>query len=203
LAQGAATVTLSPSSLIFGTQLKGTTSAAQTVTLTNTGNASLSLTSIRGSAFFTDTTTCQATLAAGASCTISVSFAPGQNGTVTGSISVSDNASGSPQTVALSGSGTIISLSPATVTFASQSVGTSSPAQAITLTNVGSSVLKISSVTMQGANPGDFSQTNTCVSVTAGGTCSINVTFKPTVAGTRTASLTVGNPCTRPAPRRT
>jgi hypothetical protein len=87
----------------------GTTSAAQSVTLTNTGNAALSISSIglagANSEDFSQTNTCGSGVAAGANCSISVTFAPTAAGTRSASVSIADNASGSPQTISLSGTG--------------------------------------------------------------------------------------------------
>jgi len=95
-----------PASLSFGKQRRGTTSSAQTVTLSNTGNALLSVSSITISTGFTQTNNCTAPLAAGASCTLSVRFSPATRGSYAGSLKVNDNAANTPQTVSLSGSGT-------------------------------------------------------------------------------------------------
>ena len=94
-----------PSALSFGGQLVGTTSSAQSVTLTNPGQSSLTITTIGVSGDFSETNNCGGALAAGMNCTITVTFMPTAGGTRTGSLSISDNASGSPQTVGLSGSG--------------------------------------------------------------------------------------------------
>src|SRR5208337_3294665 len=93
----APSVSLSPSSLAFGGQMVGTTSAPQSVTLANTGNGTLSITSISASGDFAETNTCGSSVAAGASCTISVTFTPTATGTRTGAVSITDNAAGSPQ----------------------------------------------------------------------------------------------------------
>jgi len=100
---------LSATSLSFGSQTVDATSAAQTVTLSNTGNATLSITSIAvtgtNARDFAQTSTCGSSVAAGANCTIAVMFSPSALGTRTAALSISDNASGSPQTVPLSGTG--------------------------------------------------------------------------------------------------
>lgn len=98
--------TLSASSLIFSGQAVGTTSPAQTLTLTNYGTATLNIAGIDAATNFAETHTCGATLASAASCPISVSFAPSVLGNLTGALSVTGNETGSPQTVALSGTGT-------------------------------------------------------------------------------------------------
>lgn len=94
---------LLPASLTFGTQAVGTTSLPQVVTLANTGGAPLSIASIATTGSFGETNNCGASVAGGASCSISVTFTPQQTGTATGTLSVSDNAAGSPQTASLSG----------------------------------------------------------------------------------------------------
>ena len=97
--------TVLPSSLSFGGQMVGTTSSAQMVTLSNNGQSSLAITTIAASGDFSETNNCGGALAAGANCTITVTFKPTAGGTRTGTLSVTDSASGSPQTVGLSGSG--------------------------------------------------------------------------------------------------
>jgi len=97
--------TLSPTSLTFGEQTVDTTSAAQSITLSNFGTMSLSITSIASSTNFGETNTCSSPLASGVSCTVSVTFAPGQTGNLTGTLSLTDNAANSPQIVPLSGKG--------------------------------------------------------------------------------------------------
>ena len=102
-------VSLSPTSLTFASQTVGTTSAPQTATLTNTGKKSVTITSITitgtNKGDFAETNTCGTTLAVGASCTISVTFTPTATGTRSGTLSVSDDAVGSPQTASLTGTG--------------------------------------------------------------------------------------------------
>ncbi|HEV2350699.1 MAG TPA: SBBP repeat-containing protein [Terriglobia bacterium] len=123
----ATAVTLSPGSLSFANQQVLTKSASQTVTLTNTGTSTLNITLIAASGDFLQTNTCVATLdvlAVGQSCTISVSFQPTASGARTGTLTISDNASGSPQGVALSGNGLAEFSLAATSTTASVTVGT-------------------------------------------------------------------------------
>ena len=186
------TVSLSPTSLTFGNQATGTTSAAQSVTLRNIGAAGLSITSITVSGDYAQTNTCGSSVAAGASCTISVTFTPTATGTRTGTVSVNDNAGGSPQTVSLTGTGVapVVSLSPTSLTFGNQATGTTSAAQTVTLTNTGTASLSITSITISG----DFAQTNTCgSSVAAGANCTISVTFTPTATGTRTGTVSISD----------
>jgi Beta-propeller repeat/Abnormal spindle-like microcephaly-assoc'd, ASPM-SPD-2-Hydin len=110
---------LTPASLTFTGQLVTTTSAGQPVTLKNNGNATLNIASITASGDFAVSTPnpCGATLAAGASCMPSVTFKPTATGNRTGTLTVTDDANGSPQTVALSGTGTDFTVTaPAAVT---------------------------------------------------------------------------------------
>ena len=102
----AAIGTVKPSSLSFGKHKVGTTSASKTVTLSNTGNATLSIAGIATTAGFTQTNVCGSALLAGKSCAISVRFAPTVKGSITGSLTINDNASNGNQVVSLSGTGT-------------------------------------------------------------------------------------------------
>jgi hypothetical protein len=95
----------SPSSLSFGNVSVGSTSAAQTVTITNSGNAAATVSGITAAAGFAETNTCGSSLAVGASCTASVTFAPTAGQTYSGDLTVNSNATNSPLLVALSGSG--------------------------------------------------------------------------------------------------
>lgn len=97
---------LSPASLTFASQAVGTSSVAQTVTLTNTGGATLNLSGISATGDFTQTNTCGNSLAAAANCQFNVTFKPTSAGARNGALSISDNASGSPQSVTLAGTGT-------------------------------------------------------------------------------------------------
>jgi len=192
------TAKLAPASLNFGAVATGVTSAAKTVTLTNVGTTALTLTAMAitgtNAGDFVQTHTCGASLAAGASCTFSVTFKPTATGARSAALSVTDSASGSPQTVPLSGVGTTAKLAPTSLSFGSVTVGTTSAAKTVTLTNVGTTALTITGFAITGANPGDFSQTHTCgASLAAGASCTISVKFKPTVKGARAAALSVSD----------
>jgi centrosomal CEP192-like protein len=133
-------------------------------------------------------------VAAGASCNINETFKPTTSSIRTASVSISDNAQGSPETVPLTSVGTTpgVMLSPTSLNFAAQLVTTASALQNVTLTNNGNSTLGITGIAIAGANSGDFSETNTCgASVSAAANCTISVTFKPTATGNRPASVTI------------
>ena len=184
----AQSVSLSPTSLSFGSQVVNTTGVVKNVTLTNSGSALLTLSvSITGD--YSQTNTCGSSVAAGKKCTISVTFKPTATGTRAGTVTITDNASNSPQTISLSGSGVLpVSLSPTSIAFSSRVVGTTSTATVVTLNNNQSSILTIGSIVATG----DFAQTNTCRgSVAANGVCNISVTFTPTATGTRTGAVTI------------
>ena len=189
------TVKLSPTSLTFGSQTVGTSSAAQVVTVTNTGTSTLSLMGIKVTGGdrldFTQTNTCGSTLASNASCTISVVFTPTKTGTRTSTVSVTDNAAGSPQSVALSGTGTApaVTLSPTSLSFSGVLIGKSSATKAVTVTNSGNASLTVSNIEATG----DFSETDNCrtAQVPAGSSCKITVTFSPTAAWSRSGSIII------------
>jgi len=103
---GPSALTASPSSESFGNTAVGSTSPAQPVTVTNPGSSAVSMASIGVTGPFTEANNCGTSLAAGASCTVSVTFAPTAAGSATGTLSVNSSAPGSPLTVALSGTGT-------------------------------------------------------------------------------------------------
>ena len=105
-AAASATLTATPTSVAFGSETVGSTTAAQTVTIKNTGTASASISSVSAGAPFAETNTCGSSLAAGASCTASVTFTPSANGAASGNLTVNSNASNGTLTVALSGTGT-------------------------------------------------------------------------------------------------
>ena len=191
-------VTLLPTNLSFANQLSGTTSPPQTVTLSNSGGFVLAISSISVTAPFSETNNCGSSLGAGGNCTISVTFSPTTSGPVTGTVNINDDAIPSPQVVNLSGIGTapVATLSSTSLTFASQAVNTASSPQSVTLTNSGTAALNISGISLTGANSADYAlaPVSTCGgSVAAGASCTINVTFSPTAAGTRVAVINIAD----------
>jgi len=173
-------VSLSPTGLAFGNENVGSTSAAQTVTLTNVGTAALIGVSVAtSSAMFTETNTCAANVPPGGNCAISVKFAPTAAGVAQGSLSITDSAGDSPQPVSLAGtgiSGPFASVSPFSLTFGPQATGTTSPPQTITVTNTGTSGLSIATVNVA---PADFKENDNCGDSTVQPTnsCTISVTW--------------------------
>jgi Abnormal spindle-like microcephaly-assoc'd, ASPM-SPD-2-Hydin len=192
---GITPVTLSVSSLAFGTVLIGSSSTAPAVTLTN--NQSVPLTNISisvNNAVFTQTNTCGSSIGAGATCKITVTFAPTSAGAQTGTVTITDSASNSPQTISLSGTGLQpVTLTPATLAFGNETVGTTSAPLTATLTNNQKTTLTVTSISITGTNASDFTETGTtCADTLLTHTkCTITVTFTPKAKGARTATLKV------------
>ena len=190
---GVTPVTLSPTSWNFGGVVEGTT-RSKPVILSNNQSvplANISIT-ISGSTAYTQVNNCGTGIPANSQCTITVTFAPTVAGTQAGTLNVSDNASNSPQTAALSGSGMApMSLTPAALNFGGQTVGTTSAPKPIVVTNHENFSVNFTNITITGTNSGDFAQTNDCSSLPAGKTCSVQVTFTPSAKGTRKATLTM------------
>ena len=183
-------VTLMPTSVGFGNTVINTTSVA-TVTVANTGSVMLEISSITASANFeVSSTTCSSTVAVGKKCFVNVKFTPTAPGKVAGTLTFTDNASNSPQTVVLSGIGIeAATLFPDSVTYAAQTVGTTSLPKTLTLAN--HQTVALNNIMI--STTGNFAiSTTTCTtSLAAKGKCTINVTFTPTAKGTRTGQLRV------------
>ena len=183
-------VSLSVSALTFPAQLAGTSSLAQTVTLTNSGGSSLSITSITTDVPFSQSNNSAPTLSAGSNCTITVVFSPTFRGLAIRALIISDNASGSPHMVSLSGTGIapVASFTPTSLVFPAQIVGTVSTAQTITVSNVGDAPMTINSIT----TTGDFVSSSGCgASLNVGASCSVNVSFVPSSFGSRSGLLVI------------
>ncbi|MFE4552778.1 choice-of-anchor D domain-containing protein [Streptomyces sp. NPDC056785] len=182
-------VTATPGALNFGSVATGSTSAAQTVTVSNPTNSAAAVSSITASGDYSQTNTCGSSIAANGSCTVSVKFAPTATGSRTGTLTVT--AGGTTSTVSLSGTGTapgpVLNTDPASLSFEGTVVGSSATAQTVKITNSGTTSATVSGVSASG----DFSQTNNCATLAVGASCTVNVGFKPTTGGTRTGSLTV------------
>ncbi len=199
---------LAPGSLAFGNQTVSAASTARTVTLSNSGSGSLSLTSITASSGFGVTHNCGSSVAAGASCTLSVTFTPSATGAATGTVSVASNATGSPNVVSLSGTGVaaspVLAWSPVStaLSFADTSVGGSPATQSLTLTNQGPGSVTLQQLTLAGAQAADFSLgTGTCAintTIAQGASCSIGIAFQPGAVGARGATLQVASSGTNP-----
>jgi hypothetical protein len=187
----------SPAPVAFGSVTVGAISATTSVTITNAGSgaASAVTASTPDSTHFplTSNTCTNVPLAAGASCSFKVAFHPTAAGALSTNITVSR--SGGALTVGVSGTGSAVATPgqlsmPGSISFASQTVGTTSAASSVTITNIGGSAVSVSSVAS--SNPSEFTiASSTCVNVGAGATCAIGVTFKPGGVGVRSGSISV------------
>lgn len=191
--RGMARIDVSADSLQFGSIAVNSTSAAQSVTLTNNGTASATVSTpdVTGD-FFLSGNTCTAALPPGGSCVVSISFTPHTEGSRSGTLTLTDTAG--THTVTLNGTGVgqpLVALSPASVTFARTAIGETSTAQTVTVSNGGSSSATLRSPTITG----DFTlSANTCgATLAAGSNCSLSVTFSPTVEGSRTGLLSLAD----------
>jgi hypothetical protein len=192
---GVLPVVVAPASYNFGNQVLNTASVSRNVVITNYQTVPVTIASIALAGDFTTTSNCPlspGTLAARTTCTVTVTFTPAALGALTGSLTVNYNASNSPQTVQLTGTGiAALSFSPASWTFGDQLVNTTSSAEVITLRNLQTVPLSITGI----STSGDFTQTSTCPispnTLAAASSCTISVTFTPTVLGTIPGTLTV------------
>lgn len=185
-----ATDVLSPASLAFSPQAIGTTSPTQTITLTNSGDQSLTNIEVPPVDGFTVVNNCGSLLAGHSTCTIVVASAPLITGPITGSLLVTDEIR--TQAVTLTGTGLApagISATPAAVNFGGLAVGSTSPAQTVAVTNNGGVALN----TITAAVTSGFTMaSNNCSSgLSVGAVCQISLTFSPVVAGAFTGNLTL------------
>lgn len=192
--------TITPTSLTFAGTVVGIASAAQTVTLKNTGTAALAISSIaisgtNASSFVKSATTCGATLAVAATCTVQVELKPAAAGALTASLKFTDNAAGSPQAVTLKGTGLakpVATVTPAKLTYVATTVGVAAKVQVVTLKNASTtSPMVISSIVLAGTGATSYTKTTTCTTTLAAAkTCTVSVTFKPKAKGTLSGTLT-------------
>ena len=190
-----------PTSADFGQNAVGERSGTKLVSLVNTGNQILAVNAISvtgtNAGDFAQTNTCTATLAPNASCSISVEFTPSAVGPEQAMLQVTDSAAGSPQSALVMGTGIAttpgVSISPASLDFGTVMEGATVAGKTIQVMNSGTSALHVSAISLSGSNPGDFSQTNSCLGtpVAAQGSCTITLKFAAAAQGQRTASLIV------------
>ena len=183
-------VSFTPPALTF-TQNIGT-SSTQPITITNFGGSPLDFTPFVAAGGFTESDNCAGTVVAGTSCTANVTFAPTVPGPYAGTLTVNDDSFnlGPVQTLALTGTGTApaASVTPASLSFQSQVIGSTSNARTITLTSTGTGPLTVTTVIATAP----FNQTGTCIGTIApGSTCTISVTFSPTAIGAASGSVTI------------
>jgi hypothetical protein len=209
-AQAGGIVSLAPVSLDFGSVTVGSIGTSQTVTLTNAGTTSLTLSGepvlagANAAQFTLSSGTCTSgtTLAANGTCKLSVQFTPSAAGALVARIDIADDAPGSPQHVQLAGTGVTAapaaSLSLAALDFGSVTVGSISTSQTVTLTNAGNAPLTLSAnPVLAGTNPTQFTlSSGTCTSGTTlavNGTCKLSVQFSPSATGALVARIDIAD----------
>jgi hypothetical protein len=200
--QPGGSVILSSDNLDFGNVVVGNASSALTETLWNSSSSELLIASItttgsNASEFTQTSTTCGTSLAAGASCSIRLTFTPGELGPRTAALTINDDSAGSPESISLNGvgmtAGSNATLSADSVPFGTQLVGTTSGARSVTLSNYGSTALNLGSILASTS----FAETNTCgPSLVSGGTCTITVTFMPSASGDFAGTLSISDDAT-------
>ena len=200
-------IAVAPTSLTFASTYVGGVSAVAAVTVSNSGTANLVLSSLglsgTNAAEFrlepTSTCTGGSTLVPGASCRVNLTFRPTSTGAKAANLALAHNAATGTTLVPVSGTASpapapAIAVSPAAITFPSTTAGVSSAVYSVTAANTGTAPLVFSAISTSGANANDFriEATSTCailVSVAPGGSCQVDLTFKPTVIGSLNASL--------------
>ena len=173
-----AVVVLSPTTLVFPAIPVGTSSPVQTISLTNSGNASLSITNIQSTGNYTQTNKCPASLSSGSTCVISVTFVPTATGTLSGALTISDSVTGSPQSAGLSGLGSDFTLarSPGSATVTAGATAT----YTLTVAPVGGTFANAVNLTCSGA-PSKTTCSLSSSSVTPGASpATVTLTIKTT-----------------------
>jgi hypothetical protein len=190
-----ASIVLTPLTLTFAATIVNQPTAAQDITISNTGGnpATLQVAVITGADpgdFALTANTCGTMLPPSTGCTVAIAFTPTASGSRTATFSITDNVG--TQTATLTGTGNAPAtdtLSPLSLTFAQQQIGTISPTQQVTLTNAGDVALTLIAASI---TSGDFTVTNACGnSLAAHATCAFDVSFAPIASGVRSGTLTV------------
>jgi hypothetical protein len=197
----AASVAISPQQINFGTEPLQSASSPVTITLTNMGNAALSIGSITTSGDFSQTNNCGSFVSGGAgSCTIQVVFKPSSVGLQTGQITINDNSGNGVQGITVTGNGVLsggsLIFTPTKLTFGAQTVGTTSANQSAVLLNNGNRAVTITNISLLSTS---FAQTNNCginfpatpATLNVGQSCSVSVNFTPSASGSVTGSVNV------------
>jgi phospholipase C len=186
-------VTLNPNvypGLNFNTVHVNGTSKAQTLTFTNNGTSTLSITSIATVGEFSQTNTCGTSLSAGGQCTITVTATPTTTGKQYGNLVITDSDPTSQQMERLTGTATAVTLNPTKLSFGNVKVNTTSAPQTVTVKNVSSSTLNLGTV----QSSTYYADATTCGStLAANSTCTVTITFTPTTTGSLNGTTSVND----------
>lgn len=196
---GVPVASLTPTSIAFPSTAVGSTTAYQTATLRNTGNAAML---VRGASlggahvgdFVVGADNCEgAMLAPNATCAVQTAFRPTAGGARSASLEFITDAAGSPHVTTLSGTGLVPAIStPSSMAFGSQTLGGAGNPQSLVISNTGQAPLAISAVSVLGAHSADFVVGNACVTTIApGASCTATLSFRPLASGARSATLRI------------
>ncbi len=194
-------ISVAPASIAFGDQRVGTTSAPTSVTISNPGTATLTVSAITGTApFRAFGLVLPANIAPGASAVFAVEFKPTAIGAAVGTVTIDSNAATSPTSLSLTGRGTggVAVVSPSSIAFGSANVGATLSSN-VTVRNDGNADLKVNSVAFAGTHAADFNTTTTLpITIAPGASGTITLTFTPGAIGARngTANITTDDPIT-------
>ena len=190
-------VTFSVTSISFGT-VRADSSKNQTLNLTNSGDAPLSISSIATTGNFSEINNCGSGLGPGGTCALTVTFSPGSGGAQSGALAITDNVPGSPHSVSLDGTGQNIVFSKTSLVFPTVPVGQTSASRSVSLFSLAGNPIVIGSLT--GPDAADFQVVSTScgalgnpVEIRRGDPCTIEFTFTPAAKGVRTAQLVFRN----------
>ena len=192
-------ISVSPGELYYANQAVGTSSAPQVDTIRNIGTEAITLSILGASPFPITNNNCPASLAPNQSCTVSIVFAPTTTGLWVGMLWITSPGYSYPYMAGLYGTGYVpgISVSPTSIGFGSVALGTVSMVKTVKITSTGwNGPLIVSSVTLGGTNPGDFTiVTDGCtgVSLNPGASCTVKVIFEPLRIGARSGTMTIAS----------
>jgi hypothetical protein len=183
-------VELSPALLNFGSVALGS-QAVLPLTLTNVGKTTVSFTSITANTDYTSTSNCVASVAAGRTCTINVTFTPSSSGPRPGALSVTSSDPASPERVDLVGQGLGVVLTPTHLAFGSQTVGTTSAPQTVTITNRNTATIVVGTVN---ATDDYIVAANNCsATLGPGQSCTVQIKFAPDETGPSPGTLFIND----------
>lgn len=190
-------ITAAPMSLNFGNEIVGS-SASQSVTISNSGTADLSITqiSVTGTGFNYSNLSLPATIQAGSSATLTITFKPAAAGNASGNVSISNNATSSPVVISLTGTGQTsgngsVSVSPTSLAFGSVAEGSYSTLP-VTISNSGAADLSITGLAMSSGNY-NWTGPSIPLSIAAGKNANVNIEFSPKTTGSLPATLTISS----------
>jgi hypothetical protein len=187
-------VRIIPATLAFPPTQINTSSLPMITTLTNLGTTTLKISNVTTSSQWSQTNTCKGSVAPGLSCVFTMIFTPNAASNITGTMTITDSDPTGSQDVNLTGTGTgapAVQFDPQFLPFGSVNVGSSSTMTSV-LSNTGNGPLNISNQQFGGSDPTDFSETDNCDGlVQSGGSCNINITFKPKGSGFFSATYTI------------